>query len=545
MNFTTLGIIFGAAIVLLIIVGLTFSRLYQRATRDVSLVRTGMGGRKVIMDGGALVIPVMQEVVKVNMKTLKLSVQRFGESALITKDKMRVDAGVEFFVSVQASAEGIAQAAQTLGDRTFDVEALREMIEGKLVDGLRAVAATQEMQQLHENRQDFVQEVTGAVTGSLEKNGLELESVSLTELDQTPFENLDENNIFNAEGMKKQAEVVAESKKKRQEIESEANTAIREAQLAEKKRELAIQQQEEDARIQMEQEIEQRRADQEAEIAKRREASQREQEEARIDRQKAIEVAEQERKITVNEKSQKESEAKASADKARALARAAEEEIETAGQVAEAERQKRIEITRAEQEAEKDAVRTRVAAAAEKEAAEARAEAVREAARGDADAITLRAEAKKADMLAEAEGRKKIVEADNSLSQDIISMKIKESMIAAMPSIVAAMAEPFKELDSFKIHQINGMGTGGSNGVPAAANSNGSVVNQAFDAVMNAAVQLPALKKMGEELGMSFDSGVSGLIGDALTMDGGQADAGEAAADSAPGDGEVTATAAE
>ena len=75
------------------------------------------------------------------MKTLRLEVRHTGDGALITKDRMRVDVGVEFYVSENATEEGIARAAQTLGDRTFFVDQLREMIDGKLVDGLRSVAA--------------------------------------------------------------------------------------------------------------------------------------------------------------------------------------------------------------------------------------------------------------------------------------------------------------------------------------------------------------------------------------------------------------------
>ena len=47
-----------------------------------------------------------------------------------------------------------------------------------------------------------------------------LESVSLTALDQTPFEALDENNAFNAVGMRKLVEVIAKSKMERAEIEA-------------------------------------------------------------------------------------------------------------------------------------------------------------------------------------------------------------------------------------------------------------------------------------------------------------------------------------
>jgi flotillin len=214
------GILIVTVLVFFVFVALVVSRLIKRATREVSLVRTGAGGRKVIMDGMALVVPMLHDVTPVNMKTLRLEVRRSADGALITRDRMRVDVGVEFYVSVNATNDGISRSAQTLGSRTFDIDALREMIEGKLVDGLRAVAARLTMDELHENRAEFVQQVQNAVSEDLLKNGLELESVSLTALDQTPFEALDENNAFNAVGMRKLAEVIATSKKERAQIDA-------------------------------------------------------------------------------------------------------------------------------------------------------------------------------------------------------------------------------------------------------------------------------------------------------------------------------------
>ena len=167
----------------MILVGLTIAKLYKRATRETALVKTGAGGKRVIIDGGAIILPLLHECSPINMKTLRLEVRHTGDGALITKDRMRVDVGVEFYVSENATEEGIARAAQTLGDRTFFVDQLREMIEGKLVDGLRSVAARMTMDELHENRSDFVQEVQNAVSSDLLKNGLELKSVSLTALD--------------------------------------------------------------------------------------------------------------------------------------------------------------------------------------------------------------------------------------------------------------------------------------------------------------------------------------------------------------------------
>ena len=182
-----------------------------------------------------------------------------------------------------------------LGDRTFDVEQLREMIEGKLIDGLRAVAAQMTMDGLHENRADFVQEVQNAVSEDLTKNGLSLESVSLTALDQTPFEALDENNAFNAVGMRKLAEVIATSKMERAQIDADADVSVRRAAMEAQRQKLLIEQDEEQARIEQKERVETMRVAQEAEIAARTEDSVRETERARIAREEAIRSAEIER----------------------------------------------------------------------------------------------------------------------------------------------------------------------------------------------------------------------------------------------------------
>lgn len=530
MGIETLLILIGCVLAFFVLIGLVLGRLYRRATREVSLVKTGAGGKKVIMDGGTIVVPLLHEISPVNMKTLRLEVLRNGESALITKDRMRVDVGVEFYVSVNATIEGISRAAQTLGNRTFHVDQLREMIEGKLVDGLRAVAAQLTMDELHENRAEFVQEVQNAVSEDLLKNGLELESVSLTALDQTPFEALDENNAFNAVGMRKLAEVIAKSKKERAEIDAETAVSVRRSAMEGERLRLQIEKEEREAEIAQIKEIETLKVAQEAEIAQRTEESERAKEEARVTREQAIkaaeiardrelEVADQERQIIIAQKSEEESRARASADTARAEAKKASEAIETARAVAEAERVKSIALIEAEREAEREAMKLRHHAAAEKDAAVDHAAARREKAQAEADALTIQADAKKADLLAEAEGRRAIVDAENSISDAIVEMKIALARLEALPGIVQEMVKPAEKIDSIKIHQVQGLSTGGGAGGGAGAGGEKPVVNQALDSIMGMAVQMPALKKLGEELGVSMEDGVAGVTNGALGVE--------------------------
>ncbi|NOR63752.1 MAG: flotillin [Rhodobacteraceae bacterium] len=550
MEIQSILIIAGVIIALFVFLGLIMARLYQRATREVSLVKTGSGGKKVIMDGGTISIPFLHEISMVNMKTLRLEVTRDGDASLITKDRMRVDVGVEFYVSVNATEDGISRAAQTLGDRTFNVDQLREMIEGKLIDGLRSVAARMTMDELHENRSEFVQEVQNAISEDLLKNGLELEAVSLTALDQTPFDSLDENNAFNAVGMRKLAEVIAKSRKERAAITAEADVSVRRSEMEAEKLKYEIERDQREAEIAKNKKIEILQADQLAAIAQNQEEADRAAQEAKIEKERSvraaeiererlirdaeiskereIEVADQERKIIVAKKSEEESHARAEADKARAEAQKAEEEVETVRTVAIAERTKQIAIIEAQREAERAATEVLAKAQAEKEAAADRASAVLEEAQADASAITIRAEAKKIDMLAEAEGARAIADSENALSAEIVAMKVALARLEAMPRIVAEMVKPAEKIDSIKIHQISGMNAGGTGGNGAG----GAPVNQALDSIMGMALQMPAMKKLGEELGISMESGLASVTNEAF--DAAPVDEAEVSEDPAP-----------
>ncbi|MBL4790012.1 MAG: flotillin family protein [Kordiimonadaceae bacterium] len=439
-NLVFIGIIGGIIFVGLMIIGLFMAALYKRASKEISYVRTGAGGQKVFLDRGGFVIPILHETIPVNMNTLRLAVTRANEQALITRDRMRVDVIAEFYVRVQPTADAIGNAAQTLGTRTMEPEKLKDLVEGKFVDALRSVAAEMTMKDLHEQRVDFVQKVQQVVSEDLLKNGLELETVSLTGLDQTSMEYFNPNNAFDAEGLTRLTEEIETRKKIRNDIEQDTAVQIKAKNLEAEKQSLEIAKEEEYAKMAQEREVEIRRAAQMAEIAKEQADRQRDAEQAQIvaqraieeeriekekvikerdiakdraietqdiERRKAVELAEQERDIAIQMKSKEQSEAAAEADAARAIAVKAEEQVSTARQTEIAGREKQIELIEAAKEAERDALSITIAATAEKNAAIDMAEAIREKARGEADkdalAVTIAATAAKAAALDSAE----------------------------------------------------------------------------------------------------------------------------------------------
>jgi uncharacterized membrane protein YqiK len=150
-----------------------FARLYfVRATTDKAFVRTGGGKPKVIIGGGAFVLPWWHNITWVSLASTKLRVVKANRDALITRDKFRVDVGADFYVRVPADEESVLKAAQSLGTRTTDNDALRELLEDELTFALRAVAAKRNLMELHEDRQGFAKEVAEQVRESLAAKGL-------------------------------------------------------------------------------------------------------------------------------------------------------------------------------------------------------------------------------------------------------------------------------------------------------------------------------------------------------------------------------------
>src|SRR3989442_709865 len=223
-QFTLLAI--GTAIVILIAIMSVITKLYRKASANMAFVRTGMGGARVIKDGGTVVVQVIHQVIPVSLETMRLNVERRGTHALITKDNLRVDLSAEFYIKVQANADDILQAARSLGGRNVQPDMVSELVQEKLVSALRTVAATKELVELHAKRDEFANAVQAICTHDLASNGLTLESVTISSLDQTDPQQLIERNVFDAQGLRKIAEITQKARVERNEIERESEQQV-------------------------------------------------------------------------------------------------------------------------------------------------------------------------------------------------------------------------------------------------------------------------------------------------------------------------------
>lgn len=510
-----------ALIIFAILVILFLNRYYRKATREIALVRTGAGGQLVVTEGGCIALPFLHKVSEVNMKTSRLEIERLGPKSIITSDRLRVDVGAEFYVRVDPSPDGVATAAQALAGKSFRSSELADTLEGKLVDAMLSVAAGYTMDSLQDNRGKYSAEVSEILAPNLKQNGLVLESVSMTRLDQTPFHALDENNAFNALGMRRLSEIIAVNKKERAAIEADADVAVRQSQLDATKRKLTIDQEEEEATISQQRAIETARAKSMADVAEEQAAAEKRREAARIEREREVRIGEISRDRELNRqkleselnvesakadnavalaaKKIEEAEAEARAKAAAAEEAKAEEQVRTARETAAAERDKALALIRAQEQAEVDD--TRVAS---------EAGTVISMATAEAKALLERAEASKTELLSKAEGTAALVAAENAQSAELMRLKLDEARLRALPNVVERLMKPTEKIESIRVNHITGVGQGSGGGGDG---TGGNAVNQVIDGVLGLALQLPAVKKLGEEVGLNISDGIKGVTG--------------------------------
>ena len=247
--------LFIAAIILIAIFYIISIWIYKRAPSNMCFIRTGFLGTKVCLGRGAIVLPVFHEITWVSLETIKFAVSRAREQAVLTHDNIRVDINAELYAHVGHTEAAVLAASRTLGEKTFDAEKVRNLLEAKVVGALRSFAATKTLKELHENRDAFAQQIKESVSESFAANGLMLEEVTIVSLEQSTKEYFRSDNVFDAEGLKVITEITSEARRKVHTTEKQTTVAIRNKDLTTQLELLEIERQEAVARASQDKDI--------------------------------------------------------------------------------------------------------------------------------------------------------------------------------------------------------------------------------------------------------------------------------------------------
>ncbi len=414
-------------------------------------------------------------------------------------------------------------------------EALRELIEGKFVDVLRSVAAEMTMEQMHEKRGEYVKRVKAAVAEDLLKNGLELESVSLTGLDQTNMEFFNPSNAFDAEGLTRLTEEIERRKKIRNDIEQDTMIQIRNKNLEAEKLSLEIDRDSEYARLAQERELEIRRATQRAEVAREKAGREREAEQAQIEAHEAdrayahLAASAPSTRSASSASGRSRSWRSSGARRWNWPSRIAPSPLPSArgrnrkrrprpirpgprpcrrrrkcfrrARLEIAERRKAIELIAAAQDAERDGIRVRLTAEADKDAATDRAEARRLDAEGEAEAEKIRVLAARLRYEVEAEGTRQMNEAQNTLTPESRASVMRLRLLEKLEGIIRESVRPMEKIEGIKILQVDGLG-GGNGGGRGDGEGRGSIADSVVNSALRYRAQAPLIDSLLREIGL-------------------------------------------
>jgi uncharacterized membrane protein YqiK len=487
-----------------------FRWLYVKVPSNMAFIRTGLGGRRAVLDAGAFVLPIVHNVQWLSLETLKIETLRAKRDGLILKDRYRVDIGAEFYVRIPADPAMIEAASRSLGDKSFSADGISQLVGEKLVSALRSAAARMELAPLHENRRAFALQVRELLEEPLGQNGLVVEDVAIFQLDQTDKAHLDPNNIFDAEGLRQITEQTSARMRERNEIERNTEVAVKRKDVEAVRQRLQLEREQSFAEAEQERQIRDHRVQQSAEgerfrfgeelatreaelgkeqrvrqieLAKEGELEERERERelARIARERALEEAEREKAGAILRAEAERIAREEERLRAEALREQAEQAVRAVAQRAQAEREKEVALIRAAQELE---------------LAERRAHTQERLAHG---------------RVKEGEAEARVVElrteAENLVAEKVIARDVALRLLERMPEILREAMEPARHIDSIRVMDVRGLGG------DARADSAADPIRRIYEALLGAGAALPLLREL---LDFGERSGVLDKLGESL-----------------------------
>lgn len=489
-----------SALVFLFALGIVASRFYVKVGPDEAIVKTGMGGMVVVIDGGRLIWPVVHRYEKMDLTLKSFEISREGSEGLICKDNIRADIKTVFFIRVDKTVDEIKEVAQSIGcKRASQLETLRELFDAKFSEALKTVGKQFEFVELYDKRDKFKGEILKVIGTDL--NGYRLDDCAIDYLEQTRLELLNPNNILDAEGIKKITELTSAEKIKENHFTREREKTLKKQDVEAQEAILELERQRIEATERQAREVAEIHARETASAAKVQEENRLEAEKAKIAADEEIGVATQnkERQILVAQRNKERTDGVeleriqkdrnleaierervvglANVEKEKALEterrniqevirervmveRSVVEEqqrMKDTEAFATAERTKKVEITAAEMAAEQSLVKEIKAAEAALKASESKAaqmrlvaQAERDQAEKKAEAVRLLAEASRTEFSAEGIAEAEVMQAKATALQEqgLAEARVLKEKFAAEALGITEKANAMKELDS-------------------------------------------------------------------------------------------------
>jgi len=202
--------LFAAAAIFVFVMIVSFFKRYKRCPSDRILVVYGKVGKgvgtesrsaKCIHGGAAFIWPIIQDYAFLDLTPISIEINLTNA---LSKQNIRVDVPSRFTVGVSTESGVMTNAAERLlGLSQEDISNLaKDIIFGQL----RLVVATMDIEEINSNRDKFLAAVSSNVEAELNKIGLKLINVNVTDIN-------DESGYIQALGKEAAAKAINDAKK--------------------------------------------------------------------------------------------------------------------------------------------------------------------------------------------------------------------------------------------------------------------------------------------------------------------------------------------
>ncbi|MCW6037000.1 flotillin family protein [Spirulina subsalsa FACHB-351] len=458
--------------VLLVVALWSYKLVYNITPNNEAFVRTGglfTKQKKVIINGGCVVLPGFHELTRVPLREINIDVERTGPLAVRTQDYLRANMRVTFYVCINADEDDVSIAAARLSKKGIISEAdIKEALEKRADDAIRAAAKRKSLAEIDSDKLGFADEVLNLIQQDLKKVGLTLNNIAISEIEES--DTYDENNFFDAQGVRLRTETIQRSIQQKREVELTTRVTIEEQELDAERKSLTIAKNKEAAKINQHEEIESLRLTQNQKLEALKAQREREiqeakdQELAKIERNKilqnqAVEEEEIQKQLTIQQSQISASIALEEQNKKLKVAQAIQKQE---AEVAEITRQQavdasrlraKIEVAMAEQESSVAQQETAIAIATkEKERFLADAErAEAESAVRTAQAVEQAERERRLSMIeAEKEAQKKQIADQNVVEIDVFRRRRQAEIARQAAELEAESIRTLAEANRFK-----------------------------------------------------------------------------------------------
>ncbi len=269
-----------------------------------ALIRTRVGAKEPeVFFTGTWVWPVIHKLEQMDISVKTIEIDRSGSDGLICKDNIRADIKVTFFVRVNKTQDDVIKVAQAIGcARASDQRTMEELFAAKFSEALKTAGKALDFVDLYTMREEFRDGIINVIGTDL--NGYSLEDCAIDYLEQTPMSALDENNILDAQGIRKITELTAIEHVKTNDFENNEKKRITQQDVEAAEAIFELERQKADAQAKQQREIETVKAREQAETLKVQQEERLKAETARIksDEDIAIQEENKQRQVEVAQK---------------------------------------------------------------------------------------------------------------------------------------------------------------------------------------------------------------------------------------------------